>query len=174
MLLLFCWPAWTLEETPLLRASLSQERTPTEDLDRSHVAGCPPLSSSGVQSTIAQPYIKPNTACCRPGVVDTILLLDCDPFHGLRVEAEASPQATMLRVCRALSYVCTSAQSCDPSPLQVFACTVGQKPSKAPFYMNDTAEVAGLLSRLAEQHPAPQAAPATLTSSSSLRSLQQR
>jgi hypothetical protein len=22
--------------------------------------------------------------------------------------------------------------------LQVFACTVGQKPSKAPFYVNDT------------------------------------
>ena len=71
--------------------------------------------------------------------------------------------------------MCTiPAQSCAPSPLQVFACTVGQKPSKAPFYMNDTAEVAGLLLRLAEQHPAPQAAPAPLTSRSSVRSLQQQ
>ena len=33
--------------------------------------------------------------------------------------------------------------------LQVFACTVGQKPSKAPFYMNDTEEVAMVLARLA-------------------------
>ena len=33
---------------------------------------------------------------------------------------------------------------------QVFACTVGQKPSKAPFYLNDTSEVAHLLSRLAD------------------------
>lgn len=36
--------------------------------------------------------------------------------------------------------------------LQVFACTVGQKPSKAPFYMNDTADVASLLARLSEMH----------------------
>lgn len=34
-------------------------------------------------------------------------------------------------------------------PAQVFACTVGQKPSRAPFYVNDTMEVAALLSRLA-------------------------
>jgi trehalose 6-phosphate synthase/phosphatase len=33
--------------------------------------------------------------------------------------------------------------------MQVFACTVGQKPSRAPFYVNDTLEVAALLSRLA-------------------------
>ncbi|DBA83832.1 hypothetical protein WJX77_001850 [Trebouxia sp. C0004] len=33
---------------------------------------------------------------------------------------------------------------------EVFACTVGQKPSKAPFYMNDTADVASLLARLSE------------------------
>ncbi|KAK9853916.1 hypothetical protein WJX84_012449 [Apatococcus fuscideae] len=32
---------------------------------------------------------------------------------------------------------------------EVFACTVGQKPSKAPFYMNDTEEVAAVLARLA-------------------------
>ena len=36
------------------------------------------------------------------------------------------------------------------SRAQVFACTVGQKPSKAPFYLNDTSEVAYLLSRLAD------------------------
>lgn len=36
---------------------------------------------------------------------------------------------------------------------EVFAVTVGQKPSKAPFYTNDTAEVASLLGRLSEmQH----------------------
>jgi len=40
----------------------------------------------------------------------------------------------------------------------VFACTVGQKPSKAPFYLNDTAEVAQLLARLADLgSPAPPA-----------------
>ncbi len=33
---------------------------------------------------------------------------------------------------------------------QVFACTVGQKPSKAPFYVNDPAEVLSVLSKLAE------------------------
>ena len=33
---------------------------------------------------------------------------------------------------------------------QVFACTVGQKPSKAPFYVSDTAEVSSILSRLAQ------------------------
>ena len=27
--------------------------------------------------------------------------------------------------------------------LQVFACTVGQKPSKAPFYVNDTVRLFG-------------------------------
>ncbi|KAL3130848.1 hypothetical protein ABBQ38_000180 [Trebouxia sp. C0009 RCD-2024] len=37
-------------------------------------------------------------------------------------------------------------------PAEVFACTVGQKPSKAPFYMNDTADVASLLARLSEMH----------------------
>ena len=31
---------------------------------------------------------------------------------------------------------------------QVFACTVGQKPSKAPFYVNDPAEVLSILGRL--------------------------
>ena len=36
--------------------------------------------------------------------------------------------------------------------VQVFAVTVGQKPSKAPFYMNDTADVASLLARLSEMH----------------------
>jgi trehalose 6-phosphate synthase/phosphatase len=34
------------------------------------------------------------------------------------------------------------------SPL--FACTVGQKPSKARFYLDDTYEVVGMLSSLAE------------------------
>lgn len=37
-------------------------------------------------------------------------------------------------------------------PAEVFACTVGQKPSKAPFYMNDTTEVLSLLSRLADMN----------------------
>ena len=36
-----------------------------------------------------------------------------------------------------------------PHPLtQVFACTVGQKPSRAPFYLNDPVEVLQLLARL--------------------------
>ena len=33
---------------------------------------------------------------------------------------------------------------------QVFACTVGQKPSKAPYYVNDTEDVLFTLQRLAE------------------------
>ena len=36
------------------------------------------------------------------------------------------------------------------SPADVFACTVGQKPSKAPFYVNDPADVVATLSKLAE------------------------
>lgn len=43
--------------------------------------------------------------------------------------------------------------------MQVFACTVGQKPSKAPFYFNDTADVASLLARLSEMHRKPKLAP---------------
>lgn len=35
-------------------------------------------------------------------------------------------------------------------PVEVFACTVGQKPSKAPFYVNDPAEVVSVLSKLGE------------------------
>lgn len=34
--------------------------------------------------------------------------------------------------------------------LQVFACTVGQKPSKAPYYVNDTEDVLYTLQRLTE------------------------
>ena len=37
--------------------------------------------------------------------------------------------------------------------MQVFACTVGQKPSKAPFYVNDTAEVLSILGRLVAPAP---------------------
>jgi trehalose 6-phosphate synthase/phosphatase len=44
----------------------------------------------------------------------------------------------------------------------VFACVVGQKPSKAPLYLNDPAEVLGMLAKLAgvvltarKQAPAP-------------------
>lgn len=40
------------------------------------------------------------------------------------------------------------------SATQVFACTVGQKPSKAPFYVNDTAEVLSILGRLVNPPPA--------------------
>lgn len=35
-------------------------------------------------------------------------------------------------------------------PAEVFACTVGQKPSKAPFYVNDPGDVLLALQRLAE------------------------
>ncbi len=37
-----------------------------------------------------------------------------------------------------------------PSRPQVFACTVGQKPSRAPFYLNDPGEVLQLLARLVD------------------------
>jgi trehalose 6-phosphate synthase/phosphatase len=44
-------------------------------------------------------------------------------------------------------------------PAEVFACTVGQKPSKAPFYVNDPADVVATLSKLAEARaPTPPAA----------------
>ncbi|KAI7839449.1 hypothetical protein COHA_006850 [Chlorella ohadii] len=45
-------------------------------------------------------------------------------------------------------------------PVEVFACTVGQKPSKAPFYVNDPADVLATLNKLAETQggPAPPAA----------------
>ena len=36
------------------------------------------------------------------------------------------------------------------TPAEVFACTVGQKPSKAPFYVNDPADVVAALGKLAE------------------------
>ncbi|GMH01299.1 hypothetical protein Nepgr_003138 [Nepenthes gracilis] len=46
--------------------------------------------------------------------------------------------------------VSSTASSCPPpvSP-EIFACTVGQKPSKAKYYLNDTAHVAQLLQGLA-------------------------
>lgn len=37
---------------------------------------------------------------------------------------------------------------------EVFACTVGQKPSRAPFYVNEPADVAAALELLAETRPA--------------------
>lgn len=38
-------------------------------------------------------------------------------------------------------------------PAEVFACTVGQKPSKAPFYVNDPADVLATLNKLADGRP---------------------
>jgi len=38
---------------------------------------------------------------------------------------------------------------------EVFACTVGQKPSRAPFYVNDTADVGAALALLADTPPKP-------------------
>lgn len=40
-------------------------------------------------------------------------------------------------------------------PAEVYACTVGQKPSKAPFYVNDPADVLATLNKLTEAAPAP-------------------
>lgn len=40
-------------------------------------------------------------------------------------------------------------------PAEVFACTVGQKPSKAPFYVNDPADVLATLNKLTEAPAAP-------------------
>lgn len=37
----------------------------------------------------------------------------------------------------------------SPNP-SVFACTVGQKPSKATYYLDDTAEVTNMLESLSE------------------------
>jgi trehalose 6-phosphate synthase/phosphatase len=38
---------------------------------------------------------------------------------------------------------------------QVFACVVGQRPSKAKFYVNDTNDVVELLAKLAGVTPPP-------------------
>lgn len=56
---------------------------------------------------------------------------------------------------------CWQAEDCH-KPLQVFACTVGQKPSRAPFYVNDTNEVELLLSRLAKVEGPPVFSPTIL------------
>ena len=40
-----------------------------------------------------------------------------------------------------------------------FACTVGQKPSKAPFYVNDPADVVATLGKLGEQKDVQSVAP---------------
>jgi trehalose 6-phosphate synthase/phosphatase len=39
--------------------------------------------------------------------------------------------------------------------VQVFACVVGQRPSKAKFYVNDTNDVVELLAKLAGVTPPP-------------------
>lgn len=42
------------------------------------------------------------------------------------------------------------------SGIEIFACTVGQKPSKAKYYLDDTADVVRLLGGLANaSHPKP-------------------
>lgn len=44
-----------------------------------------------------------------------------------------------------------------PAVPEIFACTVGQKPSKAKYYLDDTADVIRLLSGLANAlNPKPQ------------------
>lgn len=55
---------------------------------------------------------------------------------------------------------------------QVFACTVGQKPSKALFYLNDTSEVAQLLSRLADLGAGPPAPPSLMPHAQQPRRMQ--
>ncbi len=35
---------------------------------------------------------------------------------------------------------------------EIFECTVGQKPSRAPFYLNDPAEVLQLMARMVGVH----------------------
>ena len=42
----------------------------------------------------------------------------------------------------------TSSQASVAASTHVFECTVGQKPSRAPFYLNDPAEVLQLLARV--------------------------
>jgi trehalose 6-phosphate synthase/phosphatase len=43
----------------------------------------------------------------------------------------------------------TAYSSCLPAAPEIFACTVGQKPSKARFYLDDTVDVVTLLQGLA-------------------------
>lgn len=43
----------------------------------------------------------------------------------------------------------TAYSSSLPSPPEIFACTVGQKPSKARYYLDDTVDVLVLLQSLA-------------------------
>lgn len=42
-----------------------------------------------------------------------------------------------------------------PYNTQVFACTVGQKPSKAKYYLDDTSEVVSMLESVAEASDSP-------------------
>ena len=56
-----------------------------------------------------------------------------------------------LSVSAGLHAVATVADRWLPRPcVQVFACTVGQKPSKAPYYVNDPEDVLFTLARLGE------------------------
>lgn len=49
--------------------------------------------------------------------------------------------------CCLLCVCCAAAGVCVPG--QVFACVVGQRPSKAKFYVNDVNEVVELLAKIA-------------------------
>ena len=47
------------------------------------------------------------------------------------------------------SILTTADRSCLPAAPEIFACTVGQKPSKARYYLDDTVDVVTLLQGLA-------------------------
>ncbi|CAI5492962.1 unnamed protein product [Closterium sp. Naga37s-1] len=64
-----------------------------------------------------------------------------------------------------ISALITAAPS--PTPLaEVFACTVGQKPSKARYYLDDTSEVIKMLRGLANAPSMPSSVPPPLSASS--------
>ncbi|KAG8383158.1 hypothetical protein BUALT_Bualt05G0155500 [Buddleja alternifolia] len=58
------------------------------------------------------------------------------------------------------SILSTVSSSSLPSPPDIFACTVGQKPSKAKYYLDDTSDVVRLLQGLANaSNPKPRPGP---------------
>ncbi|CAI5467532.1 unnamed protein product [Closterium sp. Yama58-4] len=66
-----------------------------------------------------------------------------------------------------INAIMTTAPS--PTPLaEVFACTVGQKPSKARYYLDDTSEVIKMLRGLANAPSMPSTIPPPLSSSTSV------
>lgn len=63
------------------------------------------------------------------------------------MSCDAASSAVPISCCGAAVARCLTPAHAG-RPWQVVACTVGQKPSRAPYYLNDAQEVLGILSRM--------------------------